>query len=159
MQQAKNNYLIWSGIAAAAGGLLHVAVIFGGPAWYRLIGATEPIVRLAAKGHAFPVIVCLFAAAVLFACAGFAFSGAGLIPRLPFLRTALVLITTALLIHGVAFIPLVLLWPQKMIGLYDGVGINAILIVTSAICLATGLGFAAGTRRGWHRSGTVANRT
>ncbi|MES3022443.1 MAG: hypothetical protein V4857_12760 [Pseudomonadota bacterium] len=157
MQQTKNNYLIWSGIAAAAGGFLHLAVIFGGPSWYRFIGATEPIIRLAAKGHAFPVIVCLVAAALLFACASFAFSGAGLIPRLPFLRTVLVLITTGLLVHGVAFIPLVLMWPQKMIGLYDGTGINAILTVTSAVCLVTGLGFAAGTRRAWHRSRPAAN--
>lgn len=151
MRHPKNSYLIWSGITAAAAGLLHIATIFGGPAWYRLIGATEPIVQLAARGHSFPVIVCVIAAAMLFACAAFAFSGAGIIPRLPFLRTALVLITIALFIHGIAFIPLVMWWPQLMIGIYDGVGVNTILIVTSVICLVTGIGFALGARKAWSR--------
>lgn len=151
MRHPKNNYLIWSGIAAAAAGVLHIATIFGGPAWYRLIGATEPIVRLAAKDHPYPVIVCVVAATALFACAAFAFSGAGLIRRLPLLRTALVLITVALLFHGIAFIPLVVWWPHLMLGIYDGVGVNTILIVTSAICLAAGIGFGLGTSLAWSR--------
>lgn len=151
MRHPKNNYLIWSGIAAAAAGLLHIATIFGGPPWYRIIGATEPIVRMAEKGHPYPAIVCLVAAAMLFACAIFAFSGAGLIRRLPLLRTALVLITAALLIHGIAFIPLVIWWPHLMIGIYDGVGVNTILIVTSVICLVAGIGFGLGARQAWER--------
>lgn len=153
MRHPRNNYLIWSGLSAAAAALLHIATIFGGPAWYRLIGATEPIVQMAARGHPYPVVVCLVAAAMLLACAGFAFSGAGLIRRLPFLRTALVLITVALFVHGIAFIPLVIFWPQLMLGIYDGVGINTILIVTSAICLVGGIGFALGTRQAWGRIG------
>lgn len=151
MRHPKNNYLIWSGIAAVAAGVLHIATIFGGPSWYRLIGATEPIVQMASRGHFYPVIVCVVAAAVLFACASFAFSGAGLIRRLPLLRTALVLITVALLIHGIAFIPLVIWWPHLMIGIYDGAGVNTILIVTSLICLGAGIGFALGARQAWER--------
>lgn len=151
MRHPGNSYLIWSGIAAVAAGLLHIVTIFGGPSWYRLIGATEPIVQLAAKGHPFPVVVCLVAAALLFACACFAFSGAGLIRRLPLLRTALVLITAALLVHGIAFIPMVMWWPQQMIGIYDGEGINAVLITTSVICLVAGASFALGTAAAWGR--------
>lgn len=154
MRHPKNNYLIWSGNAAVAAGVLHIATIFGGPSWYRIIGATEPIVQMAAKGHAYPAIVCLVAAAILFACASFAFSGAGLIRRLPLLRTALVLITIALLIHGIAFIPLVIWWPHLMIGIYDGVGVNTILIVTSLICTGAGIGFALGARQAWGRIST-----
>ena len=151
MQQPRNNYLIWSGNAAIAGGLLHIATIFGGPAWYRIIGAPEPIVQMAAKGHAVPVIICVLAAAVLFACAAFAFSGAGLIRRLPFLRTALVLITVALLIHGIAFIPIVMVAPETMTGIYDGEGVNTILIVTSVICLVGAIGYALGARQAWRQ--------
>lgn len=149
MQRPTNNYLIFSGVVAVAGGLLHVATIFGGPDWYRLIGATEPIIHLASIGHFYPVLVCLVAAAVLFICAGFAFSGAGLIWRLPLLRTALVLITCGLLIHGVAFIPLVMLRPDLMMNVYDGKGVNTILIVTSIICVVTGITYALGTRQAW----------
>ncbi len=149
MEAPRNNYLIWSGVAALAAAVIHIAAIFGGPAWYRLIGATEPIIRMAAKGHPYPVIVCLVAAALLCVCAAFAFSGAGLIRRLPLLRTALILIAAGLLIHGIAFIPLVMLWPSMMLSVYDGVGINTVLIVTSAICLLMGMGYALGVRQAW----------
>ncbi len=33
MQHVRNNYLVWSGLAAAAGALVQIAAIFGGPAW------------------------------------------------------------------------------------------------------------------------------
>lgn len=149
MHEPRNNYLIWSGIAAAAGGLLHLAAIFGGPAWYRFIGATEPIIRMVERGHSYPIVVVLVAATFLFACASYAFSGAGLIPRLPLLRTGLVLITAGVLIHGLAFIPMVVLWPEAMLLVYDGDGINTALIVTTILCLVTGTGYALGTRAAW----------
>lgn len=153
MQRSPNNtnsYLIWSGMATVAAAVLHIATIFGGPAWYRMIGATEPIIRMAARGHATPAIVCVFAAGLLFVCACFAFSGAGLIRRLPLLRTALVLISAGLLLHGLAFIPLVLISPQMMMPVYDGQGINANLIIISVICTVSGMGYALGTRQAWH---------
>lgn len=149
MQRPTNHYLLFSGLVALASGLIHIVPIFGGAYWYRLIGATEPIVDMATKGHFYPVLVCLVAASVLFTCAAFAFSGAGYIWRLPLLRTALVLIACGLIFHGVAFIPLVLLRPELMIGVYDGNGINTTLIVTSIICLVTGVTYALGTRQAW----------
>ncbi len=149
MQRFTNPYLVWSGIAAVAAGLLHVGTIFGGSAWYRLIGAPDTIIRMAARGHAMPAIVCLVAAAMLFACACYAFSGAGLIRRLPLLRTGLVLITAGLLVHGLGFIPMVLYAPQAMMSFYDGQGINANLIINSLICCAAGMGYLLGTRQAW----------
>jgi hypothetical protein len=156
MNRSTNHYLVFSGIVAAASGLLHVATIFGGPTWYRMIGAPEAIVRLASQGHLYPVLVCLLAAAVLFACSVVAFSGARLIRRVPFLRTALVLITFGVLVHGVAFIPLVMQRPDLMTSVYDGNGVNTILVVTSIVCLVTGTTFALGTRQAWRhlRPGT-----
>ena len=159
MQRSTNHYLVFSGIVAAASGLLHVATIFGGPSWYRLIGAPEAIVRLASQGHFYPILVCLVVAAVLFTCATFSFSGAGLIRRLPFLRTALVLTACGLLVHGVAFIPIVMLRPDLITGVYDGDGVNTILVVTSIICLVTGISYALGTRQAWSQlRSSVAGR-
>ena len=149
MHQPKNNYLIWSGIAAATGGLFHVAAIFGGPAWYRMIGATKPIIQMVERGHSYPIFVALVAATILFACASYAFSGAGLIPRLPLLRTGLVSIAIGLLIHGLAFIPAVVLWPQEMLIVYDGDGFDIPLIVINLLCVAVGIGYALGTRAAW----------
>ncbi len=151
MQQPKNSYLMWGGMTALAAGLLHIATIFGGPDWYRLIGATEPIIRMVEKGHSYPAMVCVFSATLLFACAAFAFSGAGLIWKFPLLRTGLVVIAAALLFHGIAFIPLVMLQPQMMLIIYDGEGINTILIVTNIICTAAGIAYALGARQVWDR--------
>ena len=69
---------------------------------------------------------------------------------MPLLRTALVLISAGLLLHGLAFIPLVLISPQMMMPVYDGQGINANLIIISVICTVAGMGYALGTRQAWH---------
>ena len=155
MHQPKNKYLIWSGIAAAAAaaaaGMLHVAAIFGGPTWYRMIGATKPIIEMVERGHSYPILVVLVVATILFACASYAFSGAGLMPRLPLLRTGLVVITTGLLIHGLAFLPAVVLWPKEMLIVYDGEGIDLPLIAINVLCLAAGIGYALGTRAAWQQ--------
>lgn len=149
MQPLRNYYLIWAGMASLAAALLHIATIFGGPSWYRLIGATEPIIRMAEKGHSYPAMVCMFSAALLFICAAYAFSGAGMMWKFPLLRTGLVFISAALLFHGIAFIPLVMLQPEMMLVIYDGKGINTILIVTNIICVVAGIAYALGARQAW----------
>ncbi|MDQ6809720.1 MAG: hypothetical protein M3Z64_09925, partial [Verrucomicrobiota bacterium] len=101
---ATNRYLTWCGVTSLLGGLLHVAIIFGGPTWYAFFGAPATIVRMARAGALYPTIFCLVVAALLLLCASYAFAGAGVIRRLPFLRTALVLIGTVFTIRGVVFI-------------------------------------------------------
>ncbi len=149
MQQPRNNYLLFAGIGAAAGGLLHIGAIFGGPTWYWMIGATKPIVRLVEQGHSFPMVIVLVAAFILFACAGYAFSGAGIIRKLPLLRTGLVAISCGLLAHGLVFAPMAAIAPEAMLGLYDGEGIDGPLIGNTIYCLTVGVCYALGTRSAW----------
>lgn len=56
-------------IAAAAldlvAALLHLAIIVGGPAWYRFFGAGEDLARMAERGHPWPTVVTAAIAAVL----------------------------------------------------------------------------------------------
>jgi hypothetical protein len=150
-QQTVNPYLLWSGVGIMLGGLVHVAVIFGGPAWYAFIGAPDSIVDMVRAGRRYPVVACLVIAAFLFVCAGYAFSGAGVIRRLPFLRTGLTLIAIGLLLRAIGFIPLMLLRPRLFAGICNCKGVDTLVIVTSAICFSIGVGYAVGTRNGWRR--------
>jgi hypothetical protein len=90
-----------------AAALLHLACIFGGPAWYRFMGAGEGMARLAEMGSPKPALITLGIAAVLSAWAAYAFSGAGILPRLPLLRPALIAICGIYAVRAAA-LPLML---------------------------------------------------
>ena len=94
--------------------------------------------RAAARGSASPTLITLAIAGVLALWALYAFSGAGLIPRLPLLRTGLIVITAIYLLRAVVLVPTLLFKP----GL-----VNAFLVWSSLVVLA----YAVGTWRAWPR--------
>jgi hypothetical protein len=96
------NFLILGGCLSAVAALLHLGIIAGGAEWYRFFGAGEAMATMAEQGSLRPVIITLCIAFVLALWACYAFSGAGLIPRLPLLKLALVIITSIYLIRGLA---------------------------------------------------------
>lgn len=96
MRHFSNRYLICSGLATLLGALTHLGAIIGGPSWYSFIGAPDSIARLAANGHPYPAVLCVAIASVLCVWAAYAFSGAGLVRRLPFVRLVLAVISAAL---------------------------------------------------------------
>ena len=102
---ATNPFLIAGGILSALASLLHIVVIAGGPAWYRFFGAGEAMATMAEQGSMTPTLLTLGIAAMLAIWAAYAFSGAGLLPRLPLLRTGLVVISTIYLVRGLVLIP------------------------------------------------------
>ncbi len=81
----------WLSIGAA---LLHLGCIVGGADWYRFFGAPPLIVRGVEQGQAWPHLATLGIAAILGIWAAYAFSGAGMIRKLPLLRVGLVVIGT-----------------------------------------------------------------
>ena len=135
-------WLISGGLLSAAASLIHVATIFGGGDWYRFLGAGEEMARAAERGSAMPAVVTAAIALILLAWALYAFSGAGLIRRLPLLRTGLVVISAIYLLRGLALLPLLVLRPRA---------INSFAIVSSTIVLVYGLVYALGTWREWPR--------
>ena len=144
MSQLSDRALLWSGAVTAAGGLLHLAIIFGGPDWYRFFGAPPALVQMARDGHPRAAISCVAIASVLFAFAAYAFSGAGIIRRLPLLRTGLFLVGGGLLLRGIAFIPLAVFYPRALARVCDCNGADTFAILTSAICLLVGIGYTVG---------------
>jgi hypothetical protein len=70
----------------------------------------------------------------------YAFSGAGLILRLPLLRTALILISAVYLLRAFALLPTLILRPELL---------DTFAVVSSLIVLVYGLAYSIGTRARW----------
>ncbi|TWI12522.1 hypothetical protein [Aerolutibacter ruishenii] len=142
MSAAGNRWLLLAGAGSVLAALLHFACIIGGPAWYRTLGAGEGIARMAAQGHWYPTAITVAISLVLIGWGLYAWSGAGLIGRLPLLRTALLAITAVYLLRGVAFVLLQPYFPGNSVAFW---------FWSSAICLALGLLHAVGLRQAWPR--------
>ena len=97
-----NNQLIIAGSLSFIAAILHIAIIFGGPEWYRLFGAGEAMAQSAASGSHQPALITLGIALVLTVWGLYALSGAGVIGQLPLLKAALILITSMYLLRGIA---------------------------------------------------------
>ena len=136
-----NKWLIAAGLLDVAAALLHVAIIFGGPDWYRFFGAGEAMAQAAQSGSVRPTLITIAIASVLATWAAYAFSGAGLILRLPWLRTGLVAISAIYLARGLVVMPILLLRPEL---------IDPFLLWSSAIVLVFGLAHAIGTWSAWN---------
>lgn len=138
-----NIWLAVGGTLSTLAALLHLGCIIGGPSWYRFFGAGERMARMAERGSIQPVIITLGISLMLAVWAAYAFSGAGLIARLPLLRTGLVVICAIYLARAAA-LPLMLRhWPG---------GVSATFLwVSSAVVLVFGIVHLVGIVTGWER--------
>lgn len=137
---AQNPFLIIGGVLSAAASLLHLAVIVGGPSWYRFFGAGESMARMAERGMIQPTLMTIGIASVLAVWSAYAFAGAGLIPRLPLTRTALVLISAIYLLRGLVLVPAYIVNPG---------GVMPFVLWSSLIVLVYGIAYAVGTWVAW----------
>lgn len=80
-------------------------IIFVGAPGYRYFGAGEVIARLAEQGSPVPALVTLGVGAVFAVFAVRAFSGAGLVGRLPLLRSGLLVIGAIYTLRGLVAVP------------------------------------------------------
>jgi putative oxidoreductase len=135
-----NKPLLLGGVMSTLAAWLHIAIIMGGPDWYRFFGAGRDMVELAERGSWIPALVTLVMMLILQTWGLYAFSGAGLIRRLPLLKTALVTISTIYLIRG--FLPIT-------VYVIDPARINQLHISSSLVCLLIGGAYAIGTRQRW----------
>lgn len=145
-------WLLLGGLLTGAASLLHLAIVAGGPDWYRFFGAGERMARHAARGSPVPAAITLGIAAVLAVWALYALSGAGVVRRLPLLGPALALIAAVYLARGALGIPVVLLADDPYAN--ELKGRMTFMAVTSAICIVLGLCYAAGAAWVWKRPRT-----
>lgn len=138
-----NRFLIAGATMSAIGALLHLGCIAFGPSWYRFFGAGERMVQMAEAGQVTPIVVTVFIVAVLGTWSLVALSGAGVITRLPLLRTALGLITAIYLLRGLAGFVLAVVAPGERGAPF--------WFWSSAICLVIGAVHFIGVRQAWPR--------
>jgi len=139
-----NFWLATGGALSAIAAVMHLAIILGGPAWYRFFGAGERLAQAAERGSPMPAVVTVGIATVLAVWSAYAFSGAGIIPRLPLLRLGLVAITTIYLVRAVVFAPALAL---------KGLPIGAFTLWSSLTVLVYGVVHAIGVWQTWDRLG------
>ena len=140
MQTNTNKSLLAAAFCCGLAALAHAGCIRFGADWYRFFGAGEQMAQLAAKGHWYPTVVTSAITFVLLLWACYALSAAGAIRRLPFTRLALVLISSILLLRGLAFVWLMPLFPGNSLLFW---------LVSSGVCLSMGTLFAVGSWQQW----------
>ncbi len=134
----RNPWLVAGGLLSAVACLAHLGCILQGPAWYRFFGAPEPLIVALENGNPALHWITAGIAAILASWSAYAFAGAGVIRRLPLMRTALVGISAVYLARGLLIIPAMV---QPNPAPFD--------IWSSLIVLGYGLVYAIGTARAW----------
>ena len=141
-----NGWLVTGGVLSALASVLHIAVIIGGPEWYRFFGAGEAMARAAERGSVAPAVITFMIATILAIWALYAFSGAGLVRRLPLLKTALVLISGIYLLRAFLLIPSLMFKPEL---------VDPFALWSSLVVLVYGGAYAVGTWQEWSNLRTI----
>lgn len=123
--------------------LLHVACLFGGEDAARFFTAPRPVLELIRSGSWLIIPVCLVIFGVLGVFGLYAWSGAGRMRRLPWLRGGLVAIGAIFTLRGLALIP------QTITMLRHPSVFPWQVPVFSLVALVLGLAHLAGVRRRW----------
>ena len=138
-----DRWLLAGGLLTGIAALLHLGIIVGGPDWYRFFGAGEQMARMAELGLWQPTVATLVIASALLVWALYALSGAGLLRRLPLLRSVLVAITAVYVVRGLfGFLAM----PAWVPGRSD-----AFWLWSSGICMLIGVVHLVGLWRAWPR--------
>jgi hypothetical protein len=135
-----NVFLIIAGTLSAIVAALHLGCIYFGAAWYRFFGAGEQMAVLAEQGSYKPTIITSVIVLVLSVWSLYAFSAAGIIFKLPFIRLALVLITLIYLVRGIAGFFLILSPMGRSPEFW---------VWSSVICLSFGIVHLVGLKQEW----------
>lgn len=143
----KNGFLIIGALCSGIVAVLHAGCIVFGGDWYRFFGAGEQMAAMAEAGDVYPAIVTSVIVALLASCSVYALSGAGVVIRLPLLRTALCLIASGYILRGVFFVPLMPIFPSNSVVFW---------LVSSMVCLALGLIYAVGIKQSWPYLGKLS---
>jgi hypothetical protein len=132
--------LVAAAAMSAAAALAHLGCIVFGAPWYRFFGAGEQMARMAERGLWQPTVATLVIASGLLVWSLYALSGAGLVRRLPLLRTVLVAITAVYLVRGFGFLAMPAWMPGRS---------EAFWLWSSGICLVIGAVHLAGLWQAW----------
>ena len=131
----QSQLLISAGVIASASAIWHLLCIFGGPSWFVFARAPQQIIESAQQGTMLAPISTVFVASLMFACTVFSFSAAGLIRKVPLLKSALITIASLCMLRGLIVIPT----------LATSTGLDIWQIVASTVWFYVGICFLAGS--------------
>lgn len=138
-----NQWLKLGGILSLGVALLHIAIIFVGAPAYRYFGAPEGYARAAESGSVSPAMRTLVLVTIFAIWGLYAFSGAGVIRRLPLLRIGLLLIGAIYTLRGV------FIFQQIFQALTASDHVEPRKIVFSLVSLIIGFAYLIGTVINW----------
>ena len=146
-QQTEGTHLlVAAGAFSACVAALHAAIILAGGPAYRYFGAGERMARLADRGSSEPTFITIVLVLMFASWAAYAFAGAGLIARLPRLRTVLLLIGLIYAGRGLVVFPQAYFWLSA-----GSAGVPLRHVVFSAASLVLGITYVVGTYQAWPR--------
>lgn len=125
--------LVGGGISALAA-TWNLLMILGGASWYAFARAPEYIVQSAREGALTAPVGAIAIATLMFICTLYAFFGAGVIRKIPMLKSALVTISLLCLIRGAYVSPL--FFKLHQLGVWH--------VVASSVWFFVGMCFLAG---------------
>ena len=132
--------LVVAGSFSALAALIHIGCIYFGAPWYRFFGAGESMALMSEQGRIQPTLITLAIIAVLTLWSLYAFSVAGVITKLPFARSMLLIISSIYLLRGIAGFFL----------LYHPLGrTSEFWLWSSSICLVIALFHIIGLKQTW----------
>lgn len=140
--QPINHLLVAGAVLSLMAALLHVACIFGGPAWYRFFGAGEGMARAAERGSWYPALATLGIACVLLAWAAYALSAAGVLSPLPLLKVGVVAMTALYLLRGLLLVPVLVFKLSQA---------TPFVVWSSLVCLGYGVVHLVGLVQVWSK--------
>lgn len=129
LKTLRSGALLFAAIFSGAVALLHLGCIVFGAPWYRFLGAGERMVTMAERGHWYPPVLTAMIVIALTVCTSYALSGAGLVRRLPLLRTVLIAIAAVYLFRGLGVAAFVPYFPDNSLPFW---------LVTSSACVFAG---------------------
>lgn len=130
----QDKFLVAGGVIAGATAIWHLLMIVGGPEWYAFARAPLYIVDSAAEGTLIAPVGAVAIATLMFICAAYSFSGAGLLKKIPLLTPALITIALICLVRSLILSPL--FYSIEYLGLWH--------LVTSAVWFFVGVCFSLG---------------
>ena len=131
----KSRLLVSAGGIASASAIWHLLCIIGGPGWFIFARAPQQIIESAQQGTMLAPIGTIIIATLMFACTMFAFSGAGLIRKVPLLKPALITIALLCILRALLGIT----------SLVVSIGFDIWQFVASSVWLYVGICFAIGS--------------
>lgn len=109
-------FLIVGGLISGFAALWHLLMIIGGPSWYAFARAPLYIVESAREGTFIAPVSAVAIAGLMFTCAAYAFSGAGVLGKIPLLKLALPTISCICLLRGLYISPV--FFPLNVLGVW-----------------------------------------